>query len=142
VAAQEHSQLGLREGLSLVAGDSSPSARRTSSVRPLEDPDQRVGQNEEAAHRSRDPECYPLGVAQRHGLWHELTDDDVQVGDDEKRDHHGQHGRQIGVERMRQRLFAESTDTEACQRDAELHRGDEPRRVGDDLPHGAGPRLP
>ncbi len=39
---------------------------------------------------------------------------------------------------MRESLLAESTDTEACQRDAELHRGDEPRRVGDDLPHGAG----
>jgi hypothetical protein len=63
----------------------------------------------------------------------------VQVGDDQERDHDGQDGREIRVERVRQRLFAEGTDTEACQGDAELHRGDEPRRVGDDLPHGAGP---
>ena len=39
---------------------------------------------------------------------------------------------------MCQRLFAEGTDTQARQGDAELHRGDEPRRVGDDSPHGAG----
>ena len=36
------------------------------------------------------------------------------------------------VERVRERLLAEGTDAQRGERDAELHRGDEPRRVGGD----------
>jgi len=62
----------------------------------------------------------------------------VQVRDDQERDHHSEHGRDHRVERMRQGLLAEGTDTQARQCDPELHGSDEARRVSDDALDSAG----
>ena len=53
----------------------------------------------------------------------------------------GDHRREQRVEDARQHLLAESTDRQAGPGDAELHRRDEARRVGDDPQHGAGPAV-
>ena len=53
-------------------------------ARALEDPDQRLEDDEEAAHRRRDGERGPLRVAQRDALRHELADDDVEERDDQE----------------------------------------------------------
>ena len=54
--------------------------------------------DEEDAHRRRHRQRGPLGVAERDPLRHELADHDVQVGDDQQRDDHGEDRRHHGVE--------------------------------------------
>src|SRR5205085_1254014 len=66
--------------------------------RALEDPDQRMGDPEEAADGRRDAERDRLRVAERGAFRHQLADDDVQVGDDQEGEHDGEEGRHQGVE--------------------------------------------
>ncbi len=61
----------------------------------------------------------------------------MQEGDDQERERERDQGRKDRVEDLRQRLLAEGADGQARRRHAELHRRDEPRRVGDDLEHVA-----
>ena len=100
--------------------------------RSSQEPDQRTRHGEERPHRRGDRQRGPLRVPERDRLRHELADHDVEERDDQVREHHREHGRDHRVERARERVLAESTDPQRGERDAELHRGDEPRRrVGD-----------
>jgi len=62
----------------------------------------------------------------------------VQVGDDQQRQDHGEDRGHQPVELLGEHLLAEGTDRQAGERDAKLHRGDEPRRVARDLEDEAG----
>jgi len=72
-------------------------------------------------------------VAERDALRHELADHDMEEGQDQVREQDGKHGRHHRVERLRERVLAEGADTQRRERDAELHRRDELRRVARDL---------
>ena len=100
--------------------------------RALQDPDQRAHDDEEGADGRRHGQRGALGVAKRDRLRHELADHDVEEGQDEVRQDHGEHRREHRVEDLRERVLAERADRQRGERHAELHRGDEPRRrVGD-----------
>ena len=106
-------------------------------ARALQHPDQRCGDEEERPHGNGDAERDPLRVAEREPLGDELADDDVHERDDEEREHDGQEGSEVDPEQVGEHLLADGTDGERGERDAELHRGDEVRRVARDLHHGA-----
>ena len=110
-------------------GGSSPSSAQDQRRRRLEQPDERPQADEEPAHGRRDGERRPLRVAERDPLRHELADHDVQVGDDQEREDHGEDRRHHRVELVREHLLAERADREARDGHAELHRRDEARRV-------------
>ena len=74
-------------------------------------------------------------MAERDPLRDELADDDVEERDDEEREPEREERREDRVEDVREHGLAERTDGQARERHAELHRGDEPRRVGGDLEH-------
>ena len=103
-----------------------------------QDPDQRRGQREECAHGRRYPERRAFRVAEREALRHELADHDMEEGQEQIREDDREQRRHVGVERLRERVLAERTDTERGERDAELHRRDELRRVARDPQHRAG----
>ncbi len=105
--------------------------------RALEQPDQRPEHREEQPHRSRHRERDALGVAKRDSLRHQLADHHVQEGDDQEGEGNRQDARHHRVEAVREHLLAESADCQARDRDAELHRRDETRRVARDLQDGA-----
>ena len=105
--------------------------------RALEQPDQRPEHGEEHPHRSRNRERDPLGVTERDSLRHQLADHHVQEGDDQEREGNSQDARHHGVEAVGEHLLAECADCQARDRDAELHRRDEARRVARDLQDGA-----
>jgi hypothetical protein len=77
-------------------------------------------------------------VPERDPLRDELAHDDVEVRHDEQREQHREEGRHHRVEASGEHLLAEGADRQAGDRDAELHRGDEPRRVARDAEDGAG----
>ena len=118
-------------------GGSSPSARRISVGRLLEQPDQRPEDGEEPADRRRDgasavrsgwPSAIPFGTSSPITTCRYVTISSASE--------HGEERRHHGVELLREHLLAEGADREARDRDAELHRGDEARRVARDPPHG------
>ena len=139
---EQHLQLGLRVRLPLRQRgiDADRALRRI--ARSLQEPDQRLEDEEEGAHRNRDAERDPLGVAEREALRHELTDDDVHERDDQEREQDRDERAEVHAEQVRQHLLADRADRERCERDAELHRGDEMRRVAGDLHHRAGGAAP
>jgi hypothetical protein len=59
----------------------------------------------------------------------------VQEGDDQQREEHGEEGRHDRIEEVCEEGLAQSTDPQAGERDAELHRRDELRRLSGDLQH-------
>ena len=140
-ARQQHAQLGLGERIALRAGRLEPEHVQHAVGRLAQHPHERREQREERAHRRRDPERRALGVPERDALRHELADHDVRERQDQVREQHGEDRRHPLVERMRERLLAEGADAERGERDAELHRGDELRRIGRDAQHGAGPPV-
>jgi len=77
-------------------------------------------------------------MPESNALRHELADHHVRERQDEVREQHGEDRRYPFVEGMRERLLSEGADAERRERDAELHRGDELRRVGCDPQHGTG----
>ena len=111
------------------------------SLERLQDPDHRLEDDDEAAHRRRDGERHPLRVLERDALRNKLADDDVEERDDQERERKGDHRREDRVEHPGEHLLAESTNRQAGRRHAELHRGDEARRVGHDSNHRAGPAV-
>ncbi len=76
-------------------------------------------------------------MAERNALRHELADHDVQVGDDQEGQDHGEEGRHDRVEPVREHLLAQGADGQRRDRHAELHGGDEPRWIGGDPEHRA-----
>ena len=60
----------------------------------------------------------------------------------EQREDHGEERRHHRLEQVREDLLAEGADGQRGERDAELHRGDELRRIGRDLQHGARAAVP
>ena len=81
-------------------------------------------------------------MAERDPLRHELADHDVQVRDDQQREDDGEDRRHHRLEEVREHRLAEGADRQRGERDAELHRRDEPRRVAGDPQHGARPPVP
>ncbi len=67
----------------------------------------------------------------------QLADDDVQIGDEQEREAVGNDRCEDRVEDASEDLLADGTDTQARDRHAELHRGDEPRRVRSDPENGS-----
>ena len=139
---EEHLQLGLRVGLALDEArvDADRPLRHLAGA--LEHPDQGLEDEEEHAHGRRDPERDPLRVAERDALRNELADDDVEESDDQEGEEHREDGREPLVEEPREHGFAERADRERGERDAELHRGDEVRRVARDREDRAGGAAP
>ena len=82
---------------------------------------------------SGDHERRRLRVAEGDPLRDELADDDVQVRDQEERDRERDDRGGDRVEDVREDRLAQGTDGQARGGHAELHRGDEPRRVRGDL---------
>src|SRR4051794_35907122 len=80
-------------------------------------------------------------MAERDALRHELAEHDVQEREEEVREEDGEDRRQPVLELLRERLLAEGTDTERRERDAELHRRDELRRVARDAQDRTGPLV-
>ena len=140
-AREEHAQLGLRERVALRAGRLEPEHVQHAVGRLAQHPDERREHREERAHGRRHPERRALGVPERDALRHELADHDVREREDQVGEQHGEDRRHPVVERVRERLLAERADAERGERDAELHRGDELRRVGGDAQHGARPPV-
>jgi len=104
-------------------GGSRPSRWSTASVDRRSTPDERGEEREEGAHGRSHPERGALRVAESDALRHELSDHDVEVGEDQIRKEDGERRRQPRLERACERLLAECTDTQRGERDAELHRG-------------------
>ncbi len=71
------------------------------------------------------PECEPFR--------HELPDHDMEEGQEQVREDHREHRGHHVVERVRERALADRTNAERSERDAELHRRNELRRVARDL---------
>ena len=127
--------------LVLGAGRLEPQHAQDQLGRFLKQPDQRPEDEEEPADRGRQPERRPLGMAERDPFRHELADHDVQVRDDQQREDDGEERRHHRVETAREHLFAECADGQRGDRHAELHRGDEARRVARDAQHGSGAAI-
>ena len=84
----------------------------------------------------------PFGMAERRAFRHELAGDDVEEREDRVREDDGEDGGHPLVELARERRLAERADSEGRERDAELHRGDEPPRVRRDPQDVARPLVP
>ena len=111
-AREQHPQLDL--GMRRVLGAGHLLAERLQHVlgRALQEPDERLEEDEEPAHGRRHRKRDPLRVAERDPLRDELADHDVQVGDDQQREDHGEDRRQRRLEQVREHLLAEGADTE------------------------------
>ena len=131
-ALEQHLQLCLRVDGALRAGRLHPERPKCDVARALQEPDQRLEEDEERPHRRREPQRDPLRVAERHPLRHELAGDDVEEREQEQRQRDGDRRRHQGVERLGQDVLSERSDRQRGDGDAELHRGDEPRRLGGD----------
>ena len=139
-AGKEHLQLGLGvRGAAVLTRRLETQDAQRKVGRFLQDPDQRLEDDEEPGHRGRHDERDGLRVAERHALRDQLADHDVQVRDDQEgeaiRDDRGRDR----VEHPREDRLADGTDTQARDRDAELHGRDESRRVRGDAQDDAGP---
>ena len=71
-------------------------------------------------------------MAEGDALGNELADHDVEVRDHEEGERERDERRGDRLEDVGEDGLAESTDGQARDGHAELHRGDEPRRVGSD----------
>ena len=134
---EQHLQLRLRvrRAFDLARVDADRALRDL--ARALQEPDQRLEDEEEGPHGNRDAERDPLRVAEGEPLRHELADDDVHERDDQEREQHREERAEPDPEQIRQDLLADRADRERRERDAELHRGDEVRRIARDLHHRA-----
>jgi hypothetical protein len=139
---EQHLQLRLRVNDALRPWRLEPERAQRQLTRALQEPDQRLEEPEEGAHRSRHDQRRLLRVAERDPLRHELTGDDMQEGDDQEGDREGERGRHDRVQRPGQCRLAKGTDCQARAGHAELHGGDEAgRRVGQ-AQHEPGPAVP
>ena len=76
-------------------------------------------------------------MSERDSLGDELPDHDVEVGEDQVCEDDREDGRHPRLEGIREHQLAERTDSQRGERDGELHRGDEARRVSRDPQHVA-----
>ena len=134
---EQHLQLRLRVRLALRAVGSIPIARWASSLDRWRTQISGLKTKKNSRTGPRHAERDPLGVAQRDPLRDELADHDVQERDDQEREQHGQNVAEPLVEQLGQHPLAQRADRQRGERDAELHRGDEVRRVARDLHDGA-----
>ena len=132
-SVEEHLQLGLGESAALLTRRLEPEDAQYGVGRVLEHPDQRPHQDEEPADGPGDEDGGRLRVPQGDSLGNELADHDVQVGDDEERERERDDRGRDRFEDVREDGLAESTDGQARDGHAELHRGDEARRVRRDV---------
>jgi len=89
----------------------------------------RTGAATVSAVPSECPSAMPFGTELAE---HDVHEREQQVGERDR-----ERCRHPGAERPRQRLLAEGADAQRGQRDAELHRRDEARRVARDAQHVA-----
>ena len=136
-AGEEHPQLGLRMDVALGAGRMEAERVEGPVGRRPQQPDDRAEDDEEAAHRPRDPERRSLRMPERRALRHELAEDDVEEREDPVGEDDRERRRHPLVELLRQRRLAERSDSERGERDAELHRGNEPPRIRRDAQDAA-----
>ena len=132
-AREQHAELGL--GVRLHArfrADAGRAARRIASVELCSS--QISGRSVRKNRRTGpgDEQRHTLRVVERDPLGHELADHDVQVRDDQQREDDRQEAGHHRVEARAEHLLAQRADAERRDRHAELHRGDEPRRVARD----------
>jgi hypothetical protein len=83
-AREQHLQLGLGVNVHLAPRRLEPERAQDRLTGALQHPDQRLEDDEEAAHRRRDGERGALGVAERDSLRNELAHDHVQERDDQE----------------------------------------------------------
>ena len=140
-AREQHAELRLGERLALGARRLEPEQVEDAVGRLAQHPDERREEREEDPHRRRDPERGALRMAERDALRDELAEHDVEERQQQVGEGDREHCRHPGLERVRERLLAERTDTQRGQRDAELHRGDELRRIARDPQDRAGPAV-
>ena len=137
-AGEEHPQLGLGVHVALGAGrlrGRAPARIRSVAFRSSQITGPKTTKNPRTG--ARDPERRPLRMPERGALRHELAEDDVEEGEDRVGEDDREHRRHPLSNSLRQRRLAESADSERGERDAELHRGDEPARVGRDVQDAA-----
>ena len=140
-ALEQHLQLRLRVDGAFGSRRLQPEHAQRDLARALQEPDQRLEDDEEQPHRRRDEERRLLRVAERDALGDELADDDVEERQDEEREDHGHDGRHHRIEELGQRVLAQGSDRQRGDRDPELHRGDEPWRLVGEAEDGAGPAV-
>ena len=138
----EHLQLGLRVHLAFSAGRIEPEHAQHELRGTTQHPDDRREDREERAHGCGNPEGNAFRMTECDSLRHELAEDDVEERQHEVCDQYGEDRREVVVQRVRQRRFAERTDAQRRQRDTELHRRDEARRIARDAQHVARAPVP
>jgi hypothetical protein len=111
---------------------------------PVEEVDDRPGEQVERAHWSRHRERSRLRACDGKALRRELSDNDVEEGDDRERHRAGERDAQDprglaedGLEQMGERALADDPDAEARDRDPELAGG----QVGVDVVDGVPDRA-
>ena len=109
-ALEQHLQLGLGVDGTFCARWLQSERAQGEVARALQEPDQRLEQEEEGANRRGDEQRGLLGVAERDSLRDELTRHDVEVRQDEQREHDRDHRRHHRVEGAGQRVLPQSPD--------------------------------
>jgi hypothetical protein len=104
----------------------------------LQKPDQWGEDDEEDPYRTGENERRALWMVECDSLRDELTDHHLRKRDQQEREPDREHGRERRLERVREHRLAERTDPERSDRDPELHRSDEPRRIGRDAQNRPG----
>ena len=81
----------------------------------------RTGAETQSAVPSECPSAMPFGTSSPITTWKKVR---ISIGEYDRAQRRDQR-----VELLRERVLAERADAQRGERDAELHRGDEPRRV-------------
>ncbi len=143
-AVHQQPQLLLAVGALELVGRRNAEQPHQQLRQPVEEPDERPEHDEEHPDGAGHGEGDALGARQRVRLRDDLADHDVQDRDHDEREGHrdrrgdaGRHVTEEILEQPRHRRLADGAESQRADRDAELHRGDEVRRVGDDLAHDA-----
>ena len=111
-AVEEHLQLGLRvRRAAVLAGRLEAEGAQSPVGRFLEDPDQRLEDDEEPARRAWTRPGRGLRVPEGDALRDQLADDDVEVRDEQEREAEGDDRCEDRVEDAREDRLADGTDT-------------------------------
>ena len=120
--------------------------------RPVQQPDERIGEPVKPKHRAGAPQRGVQRPADGHRFGRQFADDDEQVAVHEKADADGDAALRVGagdLERAKERLehvlehrLDGDAQRETDQRDAELRGADVGVNVSDDVPGGFGAAMP
>ena len=134
-ALEQELQLGLRVDRAVGARRLQPEQAQRQLARALQEPDQRLEHEEEQPHRRRDeqrrplrwPSEMPFGTSSPTTTWKNVSTSSESTT--------ASTVAMIGSNSSVERVLAESADRQRGDGDAELHRGDEPRRHGGQAEH-------